>query len=1100
MGLALQFILGGSSSGKSYKAYSKIISEAAKDKNAGFFVIVPEQFTMQTQRDLVMMSEKKGISNIDVLSFMRLAYRVFEEVGEPDRLTLEDTGKNMVIRKLLNEKKEELVYYGHARNKQGFTEELKSLITELYQYCVSPEALDKVTEGLSGHPLLRSKLKDVNLIYKSFNEYKKDKYITAEEILDLLCICLEKSDSLKNSVILFDGFTGFTPSQIKVLRILFSMAKDVLVTVTIDPKVNLSSVGEFDLFALSAKTIRTLLKVAEEEHIKVAPDFITDYPLKNAEIAALRENIFRYPYAKYEKKPESIRIKKEYNRGSEVAFVMNEAEHLIRDEGYRFRDIAFITGDMSRYADEIEKEAKKRGILVFIDRKKDILKNPLVELIRAAIAVIDEDFAYEPVMRYLRSGFAAPDTDSIDLFENFIIKTGLRGRNSYLKEWTKCDPCVNDVRKYVAESFEDLCEVLSSKESLAGDMARGIYDFLCLHDAENILADMQADFEKEGELLLAKEYGQVYRLVLSVFEKMSELMGDEKIDLDEFSDLVESGFNEEDVGLIPPGMDCIVVGDLNRTRIKGIKALFVLGVNEGIIPASGTKAGILSDSDKEKISAFDVELAPGLRERQITEQFYIYMNLTKPTQRLYLTYSLAGSDGAALRPSYVIPKIKKIFTGLIEEEPDIAGNDILREIRKDKGLDYVFSGLLEDVTSDDFYALLKYHLTKGSDDPAFKAALEGFESKRNDAPLSEAVSRELYKEMKGSVSRLEKYSSCAFAHFLTYGLGLNERKTSEIAAPDLGQIYHEIIAKFSSAVKGSEEGFAGITDEQCKELATDISGKVIESYNEGIFGTSARLLAMTEQIKDIAVVTALKVVEQVRAGAFDPSEFEQSFDADGLKGTIDRIDTAEDEDKKYIRIIDYKSSEKKFDITEFYYGLNIQLALYLNAVLKSEAKKDPEKEVVPSGMFYYTFKNPLVESEDKLAGEFKMNGAVNKSIDSVEVNDRALGECLKNHESYTSTVINAKLQKNGNFVGDLYSREILTGIANKAEEKAEEVLKGIRDGKIEIDPYAIGDKEACQYCKFNGICGFETRTGKYSYRKLEKLKPEQIEEIYGGGQ
>ncbi|MBP5305978.1 MAG: helicase-exonuclease AddAB subunit AddB, partial [Lachnospiraceae bacterium] len=299
--MALQFILGGSASGKSYNAYSKIISEAAKDRNASFFVIVPEQFTMQTQRDLVMMSEKKGISNIDVLSFMRLAYRVFEEVGEPDRLTLEDTGKNMVIRKLLNEKKDDLVYYGRARGKQGFTEELKSLITELYQYCVSPEALDKVTEGLEGHPLLRNKLKDVNLIYKSFGEFKKDKYITAEEVLDLLCICLERSKSLKNSVILFYGFTGFTPSQVKVLRILLGMAKDVLVTVTIDPEVNPSNTGEFDLFALSAKTIRTLLKVADEEGVTVAKDFYTDHKHENPEIAALERNIFRYPYEKYDK-------------------------------------------------------------------------------------------------------------------------------------------------------------------------------------------------------------------------------------------------------------------------------------------------------------------------------------------------------------------------------------------------------------------------------------------------------------------------------------------------------------------------------------------------------------------------------------------------------------------------------------------------------------------------------------------------------------------------------------------------------------------------------------------------------------------------------
>ncbi|MBP5305212.1 MAG: PD-(D/E)XK nuclease family protein, partial [Lachnospiraceae bacterium] len=832
--------------------------------------------------------------------------------------------------------------------------------------------------------------------------------------------------------------------------------------------------------------------------VKVAKDCYTDHKHENPEIAALESYIFRYPYEKYDKEINSIFIKKELNPKTEIGYVMNEAEHLIRDLGYRYRDIAIITGDIAGYAADIEKEAKKRGILVFIDRKKDILKNPLVELIRAAIAVIDEEFAYEPVMRFLRSGFAAPDADSIDIFENFIIRTGLRGKKSYEKEWNKCDAKVNEVRSYVLESFEALYTVFKSEESVAADLARGIYDFLLLLDAENILADMKTEFEKEGELLLAKEYDQVYRLVLSVFEKMSELMGDEKLSIEDFSAIVESGFKEEDVGLIPAGQDCLLVGDLNRTRIKGIKALFVVGVNEGIIPASSAKSGILSDADKEKMASFDIELAPTLRERQITEQFYLYMNLTKPTERLYLTYSVSGRDGALLRPSYVISKVKKIFTGINEMAPGKDPEDILFEVRKDGGVDYVIDGLLSDINSDKYFTLLKYYLTEGRQDPAFMAAVSGFESKREDSPLSKAVRDELYKEMKGSVSRLEDFAACGFAHFMTYGLSVNERRTNEIAMPDLGSVYHDFIAKYSSEVKESPEGFMGISNDRCREIAEKVADEVISGYEDGIFSSSARLSHKAEQIKDIAVKTAIKITEQVQAGDFLPDEFEGKFEADGLTGKIDRVDKAVFEDKELIRIIDYKSSEKKFDLDEFYYGLNIQLALYLSAVLKAEKRKfEGEKAVVPSGMLYYTFKNPILDEGDEGFKEFRMKGPVNKDLDSICANDREFGELYKNGEKGKSSIIEADIGAKGKLKGSLYAENVLSCIAGKADDKANELIKSIKDGNIEINPYKLGDKEACTYCALSGICGFEGRTGRFERRKLKKLSPEQIQDEFG---
>lgn len=1124
--MALQFILGEAGSGKSRNLHQQIIRRSMAEPEGRFLVIVPEQFTMQTQRDLVLAHERQGISNIDVLSFLRLAYRVFEEIGMPEKLVLEDTGKNMVLRRLLTSLEQELSYFKNTGRKQGFVEELKSLLTELYQYSVTPEKLEQVLAGLEKKPLLQRKLSDTLLVYQAFQQYKeRDGYIVAEEMMDLLCEVLPQSAWVRDSVVCLDGFTGFTPSQNKLLRLLLTHAKDVVVTVSIDPAEPLDREDEeFRLFHLSKKTISKLMQMAEEEGVPVATHYYTDYQHGHPQIHHLKKQLFRYPVVPYQGMEEggiSLHVCK--NPRAEAEFVLTEIARLVREEGYRYRDIAVITGDMATYSELLEEVFDRGEIFRFLDSKRDITRSPLVEFLRASLAVIEQDFDYESVMRYLRSGLSDVAPEQADIFENELLARGIRGKKRYQQCWYEQSEkpggaaeenpdvlrestrrqVVEEVRAAIWQVFCPLVEAFAGEEIGTGaSLTQALYEFLVAHQAEQKLTEMRQDFARRGELLLEKEYVQVYRLVMGLFEKLYALLGEEELTAEECRLILESGFAEEQVGVIPPGLDQVLVGDLERTRLKDIKALFCLGVNEGIVPKVASTGGILTDMDREVLGGLELELAPTVKSRNYTEQFYLYLNLTKPEEHLYLTWSGVGLDGKQLRPSYLVGKVRQLFPELVVQNWQ-PGDDMLAELRRDRGLEYLLRGLEANPEErpPEWQALLEYYGKEGREDVDFIHLQAGYQSKAVQNKLQQSVAEALYGEVNGSVTRLEQYAGCAFAHFLDYGLRLAERKEYTVSIPDLGSIFHDAIARFSRKLQRQGVRWGQVEEEQRKELVHACVEEATAEYGDRVLHSSRRLEALIDRVERMTDRTVWAICEQVKMGEFEPTEFETRFSIGAMQGQIDRIDKAEQQiiwedgtvrDVELIRVIDYKSGGTDFDLNRFYHGLNLQLVVYLGAALGKERAEHPGKLVIPAGIFYYQIQDPLVkkgEGQEAILKELALKGRVHDNVAIEGMMDRNLVD-EQGHAvpSAKSLVIPVSFTKEGVHaaVSRLASENQMNLLVSHGQKQIASAIGEILEGNIAASPYQMEGRSGCDYCAYQSVCGFDRRVPGYQNRKWKK--------------
>lgn len=1142
--MALQFILGEAGSGKSKSLHQQIIQRSMAEPEGRFLVIVPEQFTMQTQRDLVLAHQRRGISNIDVLSFLRLAYRVFEELGMPERLVLEDTGKNMVLRRLLSGLEQDLAYFKNTSRKQGFVEELKSLLTELYQYSVTPERLAEVLAGLEGKPLLQRKLSDTLLVYQAFQRYKeKDGYIVAEEMMDLLCEVLPQSDWVRDSVVCLDGFTGFTPSQNKLLRLLLTHAKDVVVTVSIDPAEPLDREDEeFRLFHLSKKTIHKLMQMAEEEGVPVARHFYTDHQHGHPQIQHLKKQLFRYPVESYQgAEGDGITLWSCPDPRAEAEFVLTEIVRLVRDEGYRYRDIAVITGDMATYGELLEETFDRADIFRFLDSKRDITRNPLVEFLRASLAVIEQDFDYESVMRYLRSGLADIPAERADVFENELLARGIRGKRRYRESWYELAEVSEDerperqrewerrrileeTRETIWQTFEPLVAAFTGEAEEPGvrrcgtgaALTQALYEFLTAHRAEEKIEALRQEFGRQGLLLMEKEYVQVYRLVMGLLEKLYALLGDEELTAEEYRLILESGFAEEQVGVIPPGLDQVLVGDLERTRLKDVKALFCLGVNEGIVPKAGSTGGILTDMDREVLGGLELELAPTVKSRNYTEQFYLYLNLTKPEEHLYLTWSGVSLDGKTLRPSYLVGKIRQLFPQ-VSVGSWAPGGALQAELRRDRGMDFLLQGLREEIWKlpepevglnvEEWQALLAYYREEGGQDADFRHLVSGYRSRAVENKLQHAVAEALYGEVSGSVTRLEQYATCAFAHFLDYGLRLTERKEYTVTIPDMGSIFHDAIARFSQKLQRAGIRWSQVEEMQRKELVHASVEEATAEYGDRVFHSSRRLEALIDRVERMTDRTVWAICEQVKLGEFEPKEFETRFSIGAMRGQIDRIDATvqqiirEDgtvQDVEFIRVIDYKSGGTDFDLNRFYHGLNLQLVVYLGSALAKERAEQPEKLVIPAGIFYYQIQDPLVkkgEGESAILKALAMKGLVHSDVKIEGMMDRTLvDETGLAVPSAKSLVIPVNFTKEGvhgagSKVATAHQLDLLV---RHAKGQIADTIGEIMEGNIAVRPYQLEQRTGCDYCIYQSVCGFDRRLPGYENRKLTSQDKEEL--------
>ena len=1134
--MSLRFYFGPSGSGKSHRIYEEIMQRAAQEPGRNFLIIVPDQFTMQTQKDLVMRSDRGGILNIDVLSFGRLSHRILEEVGTKEMPVLDDTGKSLVLQKIAADLKEQLPAMGSLLHKQGYIHEVKSAISEFMQYGISTQDMDKLIASAEKRGALAMKLRDLKTLYRGFQDYIKDHFITTEETLDVLRRSLAKSKILPDSVVVFDGFTGFTPIQNRLIQELMRVCAETIVTVTIGAEEDpYQPDGEQKLFHLSKKTVADLVKLAAEAEVERGEDVFVKGGINRftqaPALCYLEQNLFRYQYEPYTEKQQELCMFEALSPREEVHQTALYIRKLIREEGLTYRDIAVVIGDLEGYASYVETEFGQLEIPCFIDRTRGIVLNPMIEYIKSALQLYIKDFSYDTVFHFLRSGMVDISREEIDELENYVIRTGARGYRTYSRLFTRrteemqqgsgqddterAEETLERLNR-IRQQFADTVEILHmAPRAKAGEYVDHLYDFLEQNQVQQKLLNYQQQFEQEGDLAKAREYAQIYRLVMDLLDQIYVLLGEEEISLQEFADILDAGFGEITVGTIPQNVDRIVVGDMERTRLKQVKVLFFLGVNDGNIPKNASKGGIISDMDREFLIESGTEMAPSPRQQMYIQRLYLYLNMTKPSERLYLSYAKVNSDGKGIRPSYLIDTVRKLFPQLAVEYPQ--NRSRIEQIEgRQEGARYLAEelreyadGTLREEERQDFYLMYRaYEADPEGRDRLTAAAFRRYK----ESGLSRIVARALYgRQLENSVSRLETYAACACRHFLQYGLSLQEREEFGFEVSDMGNVYHAVLENFAGKLAESGRTWWDFDENFATQAIKEAVEGYAATYGETVLYSSARNEYAITRMSRILTRTVLTLQQHLKQGSFQPDDYELSFrfaeDLDSihvdlseeekmhLQGRIDRIDVSEDAEHVYVKVIDYKSGNKKFDLAALYYGLQLQLVVYMNAAMELESRKHPDKEIVPAALLYYHIDDPTIETPVELTDEqineqilakLRMNGVVNSDPEVVERLDHYLQD--------KSAVIPVEKKKDGSFSArsGILSREEMQLVSAYVDAKIRDIGREILDGKIAANPYEKGNEEACTYCAYKKVCGFDGSIPGYEKRQLEDLDKQTL--------
>lgn len=1084
--MGLQFVLGGSGTGKTEYLIDYTLEQSERRLQQNVILLVPEQFTLITEQAIINRHKNHGVFNINVLSFERLAHIVFEELSVKLKPVLDDCGKTLILRKVIQDNADRLTVYGKDTKKIGFVNEMKSLISELLQYSVSDDIIGSAVVSSKNRTLLNAKLEDISIIYKGFKQEIQDRFITNEEILSHLCKVLHRSSYIKNSEIILDGYTGFTPIQLQVLELLLIYARDVKISLTIPSFLDARKLlGKHELFYMSKETISLVSELADRNGIICKPDVVMEDVKRynNNMLKLLEKNLSGGSSENCEECDGGVTIYEAFDVKSEIEYVIYMIKKLV-ESGNRFRDIAVVTGNSEEYGDVIAKLFEANGIKAFVDCKKSILNNPFVEFLRASISVMLENFSHNSVIRVLRTRFLDITVEECDIFDNYLLATGIKGVKAYKEVWfrnykTLSAPQleqVNEIRQKVIKQLLTLYDAVGKGVHKAKDIIMALYDYIESVQVYDKLAFISAGIEDD---VLKHEFEVIYEEVMKLFERLYKLLGDDKIEIEEFLGILDTGLEQIKVGNIPSVLDNVIIGDIERTRLGKIKHLFVLGVNDGLIPGKKQNAGIFSDFDREKLKEFNIALSPTNRENSYIQQLYIYLNMTKPSDRLFLSYPRYDAAGSALKPSYLIRRVREIFNGLkVYKEQDFPDMNTYINTYSTK-YDNKFSGIRN---IDDIYIKNIYGET-----------------------------------LLGSVSRIEKQIACSYAHFLRYGLRLKERRGFEVKSSDLGSLYHSVLKNVTMKIESSDYTFTDIPEEIRRSIIEKSVDEVSAGYNNTIMFATEKNKYMLEKLTNIVDRTIWAIGKQLSCGEFVPDASEMAFSPDNtskefllnlsngmdmhIDGRIDRIDSFEDDENVYVKVVDYKTYSESVDMTDIFYGLKLQLLVYLKAAMQIESKKHSGKKPVAAAMLYNTVKNPIVEEQEndaeieaELLSKFTPDGYVNNDVNVLRLMENNLME-----KSYAVPVSfsDGKVSSRSTKAIKHEDLEMLMNYAmNKVGESANDIVKG----KISAEPFKKGERTACDYCEFRSACEFDITQEEYAYNKIKKKALEDINRIMTGGE
>ena len=1108
--MSLRIIYGRAGTGKSEYCYREIAEKIKADNQ--ILIITPEQFSFTAEKKLMEAIDANAVFNAEVVTLSRMAYRVINEIGGRTETNLSKCGKAMLIYSILNNNKKELKLIG--KNDEN-VDMLDTAITEFKKHGISIEQLKQEIDKQEDI-YLKNKLTDLSLVYEGFENQLSGKYIDETDLLTILAENIENTDMFNNQYIYIDEFAGFTKQEYQIIEKLILVANQVTVTICID-ELNIPKNPNTDIFYSNENTVNKLFEIAQNCGTKVEEIKLENkYRFKSNELKHLEENLYENRPCKYTNKVENIKLFLAKNQYSEIEEVAKNILKLVRDNGYRYKDISIITKNISNYSSLARAIFDKYDIPIFIDENRDLNQNIIIQYILSVLEIFTKNWSYESVFNYIKTGFSNIEEDEIFKLEKYCLKWGIK-QNKWKKEFTYGKYEEKDkteierlerIRKDIVNPLMKLKSDIDNDKTAEG-ISKSIYKFLVEENIAEKINKKIEELEKVGQVDLVKEYQSSLQTILDILDEIVLVFGDDKMTIDKYAQILKVGFKNSNLTKIPGTQDQVIMGDVDRSRSHKVKAIFIIGLNDGEFPSVHKDEGFLNDLDRETLKQDGIELAKGTIENLYEDNFNIYKAFSTAEEKLYLLYSSSDVQGKALRPSMLINKIKKIYP-MLQEESDVIETkaEVLNKKTTYDELIIQLSKLKEQDEIDKvWYYVYDYYKKDTEWNTKLEQNLKGLNYTNIPEKIEQTNIDKLYgNTLVTSISKLERYRSCPFSYYLQYGLKIKPEEELKIQTLNTGTFIHEIIDEFFEAVREAGIKLAEITDEQLAEIINKIIDEKLKQSQNYIFTSTAKYRALVVRLKKIIQKALKYIIGTLVQSRFEVLGTEVEFGENGkykpirltledgkrieIIGKIDRIDTAQSEDGRYLRIIDYKSSAKNIDLNEVYAGLQIQLLTYLDAACK-------EEDLMPAGVLYFSMLEQMIkadkrmeqeEIEEKIRANFKMKGLILADVNVVKLHDKKL-------EKGSSALVPAYIDKEGNL-----SEKKTSGVTAEQFEELQkymyivikQISKEILGGNIDLKPYYKDKKTPCKYCDYKSVCGFNMGGCENNYNYIDKKSKEEI--------
>lgn len=1107
--MSFRIIYGRAGTGKSEYCYREIAPKIKKENK--ILIITPEQFSFTAEKKLMNAIDTQAVLNAEVVTLSRMAYRVINEIGGKTETNLSKCGKAMLIYSILNNNKKELKFLGKTDENVDM---LDTAITEFKKHGISVEQLSEEIDKQEDI-YLKNKLKDLSIVYNGFEEQLSGKYIDETDLLTILADNIENTDMFKNAVIYIDEFAGFTSQEYQIIEKLVKVAKQVTITICTDELHDVKN-PDTDIFYSNQVTVNKLLEVAQNCDVKIEEIKLEDtYRFKNPELKHLEQNLYDNKPKKYNNQVENMQLFLAKNQYSEIEEVAKNILKLVRDEGYRYRDISIITKNIATYSSLARAIFDKYDIPIFIDENRDLNQNIVIQYVLAILEIFIKNWSYEAVFNYIKTGFSNIEEDDIFKLEKYCLKWGIK-QNKWKKEFTYGNYEEKDkaeierleqIRKDLVNPLMNLKHKIDENKTVRV-ISKAIYEFLVEQQIFEKVQKKIDELNEIGQIDLANEYESSLQNIIEILDEIVLVFDEDKITIDKYNQILKIGFKNSSLTKIPGTQDQVIMGDVDRSRNHKVKAIFIIGLNDGEFPSVRKDEGFLNDTDREILKQDGLELAKGTIDKLYEDSFNIYKAFTTAEEKLYLLYSSSDMQGKALRPSMLINKIKKIYP-MLQEKSDVIEKEgeILNKKTTYEELIANLSKLKEQDIDKIWYYVYDFYKKDTEWNEKLQQSLKGLEYTNIPEKIEQNNIDRLYgNTLVTSISKLERYRSCPFSYYLQYGLKIKPQEELKIQTLNTGTFIHEVIDEFFETVKAQGIKLEEIEEEQLSEIINKIIDAKLGQNKNYIFTSTAKYRALVIRLKKIIKKALKYIIGTIVQSRFEVLGTEVEFGEKGkykpirltledgkrieIIGKIDRIDTAQGEGGKYLRIIDYKSSAKNIDLNEVYAGLQIQLLTYLDASCK-------EEDLMPAGVLYFSMLEQMIKSnkrmeqeeiEEKIRANFKMKGLILADVKVVKLHD-------KNLQNGSSALVPAYIGKDGELSEKKTSgvtAEQFKDLQKYMYTVIKQISTEILGGNIDLKPYYKDKKTPCKYCDYKSICSFNMGGCENSYNYIDKKSKEEI--------